>query len=267
MPRKKDDLVGAAASAAAAAQAGQEAIARRELAAVFRLLAHFDMADLIFTHATARLPWGEGRMLINPYGLMFDEITASNLVSVDWRTPRVYPARQVNPTGLVIHGAIHQARPDAACVVHAHSLAGCAIAARKEGLLPLNQISLEFYDRVAYHDYEGVSLNEAEKDRLIANLGSLPVMIMRNHGLLAVGKTPAQAFLRIYYLEKACRIQVAAQSGGSEIIIPDPRICERAALQLVGESVGDDFVDDVAYELAWRALLRLLDRTAPDYVE
>jgi ribulose-5-phosphate 4-epimerase/fuculose-1-phosphate aldolase len=239
---------------------------RRELAATYRLVAHFRMTDLIFTHISVRLPGPENHFLINPYGLLFEEITASTLVKIDLSGHAVddtpYP---VNPAGFVIHSAIHAAREDAHCVLHTHTRAGCAVAAQEQGLLPVNQISLEFYDRVGYHDYEGVALNLAEQRRLVADLGGHPAMILRNHGLLTVGTTPGQAFLRMYYLERACQIQISAQSGGAALTLPGREVAEYTARQLNGEDTESDLQDTAAYDLAWAALLRLLDRVAPDH--
>jgi ribulose-5-phosphate 4-epimerase/fuculose-1-phosphate aldolase len=238
---------------------------RRQLAAVYRLVAHFRMTDLIFTHISLRVPGPDHHFLINPYGLMFEEITAGSLVKVDLSGNLVgdspYP---VNPAGFVIHSAIHAARPDAQCVLHTHTRAGCAVAAQADGLLPVSQIALEFYDRVAYHDYEGVALNLAEQERLVKDLGDHPVMILRNHGLLTVGETAAQAFLRMYYLELACQIQTTARAG-SPLTTPPPDVRELTARQLNGSDSESDLRDDVGYDLAWAALLRLLDRVAPDY--
>ncbi|KXX61228.1 class II aldolase/adducin family protein [Rhodococcus sp. LB1] len=241
-----------------------EAELRRELAAVYRLLAHFKMTDLIFTHVSVRIPGPEHHFLINPYGLLFEEITASNLVKIGLDGELVEPSEyHVNPAGFVIHGAIHEARPDAHCVLHTHTKAGCAVAAQEHGLLPLNQISMEFYNRVGYHDYEGIALNTAERVRLVEDLRDNPAMILRNHGLLTVGESAAEAFLRMFYLEKACDIQIAAQASG-ELRVPSPEIAEHTARQFAGEAT-DDYTDDQAYEMAWAALLRMLDRTAPDY--
>ncbi|MGU3435084.1 class II aldolase/adducin family protein [Actinomycetes bacterium M1A6_2h] len=239
---------------------------RCELAAVYRLVAHYKMTDLIFTHISLRIPGPEHHFLINPYGLMFEEITASSLVEIDLDGNAVHPtAYQVNPAGFVIHSAIHAARSDAQCVLHTHTRAGCAVAAQEDGLLPLNQISMEFYGRIGYHDYEGVALDLGEQKRLVADLGSHSSMILRNHGLLTVGDTAGQAFLRMLYLDKACQIQVDALSGGGKVILPSPEVAEHAARQLNGQDAGDDFVDDSANELAWSALLRLAERIAPDY--
>lgn len=254
-----------AAATETPATADEELRLRRELAAVYRLVAHFRMTDLIFTHISLRLPGPDHHFLINPYGLLFEEITASNLVKIDLSGDPVEPTPYpVNPAGFVIHSAIHAARPDARCVLHTHTKAGCAVAAQQGGLLPLNQMSMEFHNRVGYHDYEGVALNLDEQQRLVADIGTHPALILRNHGLLTVGETAAQAFLRMYYLEKACEIQVTAQAGGGPLVVPSEEVCEYTARQLAGEETGD-FEDDGAYDLAWAAMLRLLDRIAPDY--
>ena len=171
---------------------------REELAACYRLIAHFRMTDLIFTHISVRLPGPEHHFLINPYGLMFDEITASSLVKIglDGRAVEDSP-HLVNPAGFVIHSALHAARADAQCVLHTHTRAGCAVAALACGLLPVNQISMEFYGRVAYHDYEGIALDLAEQKRLVADMGDKSVLMLRNHGLLTVGASVAPAFMRL----------------------------------------------------------------------
>ena len=245
----------------------EETRLRRELAAVYRLVAHFGMTDLIFTHISVRIPGPEHHFLINPYGLLFEEITASSLVKIDLSGHPVeqttYP---VNPAGFVIHSAIHAAREDALCVLHTHTRAGCAVATQRDGLLPVNQISLEFYDRVGYHDYEGVALNLAEQERLVADLGQHPALILRNHGLLTVGETPGEAFLRMYYLNRACEIQTTALAGGVALVLPDPDVCALTARQLTGTDESSDLQDDKAYDLAWAALLRLASRIAPDHV-
>ncbi len=248
--------------------AQEEARLRRELAAVYRLVAHFKMTDLIFNHISARLPGSEHRFLLNPFGLLYEEITASSLVIVglDGQLVTDGPWR-VNRAGFVIHSAIHESREDALCVLHTHTKAGCAVAAQEHGLLPLNQMSLEFYDRVAYHDYEGIAVNSEEKKRLVADLGDKPVMILRNHGLLTVGRTPGQAFLRMFYLERACQIQVDAMAGGAPLVVPPPDVCEHAARQFAGDGGDDDYADTGSPNLAWQAMLRLADRIAPDYKE
>lgn len=241
---------------------------RRELAACYRLIAHFRMTDLIFTHISMRVPGPEKHFLINPYGLFFDEITASSLVKIDIDGRPVEPSPHgVNPAGFVIHSAIHAAREDAHCVLHTHTKAGCAIAAQKDGLLPVNQISLEFYNNVAYHDYEGIALDLAERERLVKDLGDKPVIILRNHGLLTVGETGQQAFLRMYYLEKACEIQLAAQQGGVPLVTPSADVCAHAERQFNRPAQRPEGVlaDLDGYDLAWKALLRLLDRLDPTY--
>jgi ribulose-5-phosphate 4-epimerase/fuculose-1-phosphate aldolase len=242
---------------------------RRELAAVYRLVAYYRMTDLIFTHISARLPASPGadpRFLINPYGLMFEEITASSLVVVDLRGNIVEPSPySVNPAGFVIHAAIHAARPDAHSVLHTHSRAGCAIAATSEGLLPVNQINLEFYERVAYHDYEGIALNREEQQRLTADLGDSNALILRHHGLLTCGSSPLEAFSRMYYLNKACEIQVDAGAAGT-VALPPKEVCDYTAAQYRGEAKVD-YADDQGGALLRAAFLRLVERVAPDYGE
>jgi ribulose-5-phosphate 4-epimerase/fuculose-1-phosphate aldolase len=254
------------------ARSDEEWRLRRELAACYRLIAHFRMTDLIFTHISLRVPGPEHHFLINPYGLMFDEITASNLVKIGLDGSAVEPTdHPVNPAGFVIHSAIHAAREDAQCVLHTHTKAGCAIAAQRDGLLPLNQISLEFYGKVAYHDYEGIALDLDEQQRLVRDLGAKPVMILRNHGLLTVGADARQAFLRMYYLEKACEIQLAAQAGGVALTLPSREVCEHTERQFNAPPIpspdGSVLIDMDGYGLSWSALLRLLDRIDPGYQE
>ena len=241
---------------------------RQELAACYRLVAHFRMSDLIFTHISLRVPGPEHHFLINPYGLLFDEITASSLVKIDLHgQPVEATPHPVNPAGFVIHSAIHAAREDAHCVLHTHTRAGCAVAALECGLLPVNQMSMEFHGKVAYHDDEGIALDLDEQQRLVADLGDRPVMILRNHGLLTTGRSVAEAFLRMYYLEKACEIQLAAQSAG-QLLLPPAAVCERTEQQfnapLKGLKLGE-LSDPDAVELAWGALLRMLERVAPGY--
>ncbi len=242
---------------------------RQELAACYRLLAHFRMTDLIYTHCTVRIPGPEHRYLINPYGLMWDEITASSLVLLD-RDGNAIGSRKpyINLAGFVIHGAIHNSRSDAQCIVHTHTRAGCAVAAQRDGLLPVNQISMEFFGRVAYHDYEGISYDLDEQKRLVRDLGDQPVMMLRNHGLLTVGKSVAQAFLRMYYLEKACEIQLAATSTAQPLILPPEEICRRAERQFnapLPTAATHLVADPDGLNLAWDALLRLLDKLDPAY--
>jgi ribulose-5-phosphate 4-epimerase/fuculose-1-phosphate aldolase len=242
---------------------------RQELAACYRLIAYFRMTDLIYTHCTVRIPGPEHHYLINPYGLMWDEITASSLVLLDRNGNAVGSSKPyINLAGFVIHGAIHNSRSDAQCIVHTHTRAGCAVAAQRDGLLPLNQISMEFFGRIAYHDYEGIAYDLDEQKRLVRDLGDKPVMILRNHGLLTVGKTVAQAFLRMYYLEKACEIQLATTSTGQPLIIPPEDICRRTERQFNAPqptAASHLVADPDSLNLSWNALLRLLDRLDPSY--
>jgi ribulose-5-phosphate 4-epimerase/fuculose-1-phosphate aldolase len=237
-----------------------EAELREDLAAAYRLVALFGMTDLVFTHLSARIPGPGHRFLVNPYGLLFEEVTASSLVVVDAEGEPAQPTHwPVNPAGFVIHSAVHMGREDARCVMHTHTLAGMAVAAQRGGLLPLNQISMEFDDRVAIHDYEGVADedNLSERERLALDLGDKPCMILRHHGLLTVGWTVAEAFYWMYYLEQACRIQLAAQSSGAELAIPPADVVRRARAQFgTGPTKG---------WLPWQALRRKLDREQPDY--
>ncbi len=233
---------------------------REDLAAAYRLVAHFGMTDLVFTHLSVRIP-GEGhRFLVNPYGMLFEEITASSLVEVDAEgEPLQATSWPVNPAGFVIHSALHRAAAHAQCVMHTHTLAGMTVAAQTGGILPLNQISTEFHGRVAYHDYEGIAADDnlSERDRLVANMGDKPCMVLRNHGLLTAGRSVAEAFYWLYYLEMACRIQVSAQSTGVPLSLPPARVVERTAAQFkVSHDQG---------WLPWQALKRKLDREQPGY--
>ncbi|GBQ28049.1 ribulose-5-phosphate 4-epimerase [Acetobacter estunensis NRIC 0472] len=234
---------------------------REDLAAAYRLLAKFDMTDLVYTHLSVRLPGEAHRFLVNPYGLLFEEITASSLVIVDaMGHPKQETSWPVNPAGFVIHSAVHRARPDAACVMHTHTLAGMTVAAQDRGILPVNQISMEFYGRVGFHPYEGIAADDnlSERDRLVRDLGDNIGLILQNHGLLAVGETVAQTFYRIWYLEQACRIQISAQATGVPLCLPSEDYVLRARKQFED---GDD-----KGHLVWQALRRKLDREQPDYV-
>ncbi len=234
---------------------------RVELAACYRLIAHYRMADLIYTHATLRLPDHDSRFLINPYGLLWEEISASSLVTIDLDGNKIgdNPYR-VNRAGFVIHSAVHSARHDALCVIHTHTRAGMAVSSLQEGLLPLNQIALGLEPHVAYHDYEGIALDIGERDRIIADLGDKRALILRNHGLLTVGRSVAEAFNLMYYLNLACEIQVATLSMNREIKLPETSVRSRVAEQA-------DIVsfDDGDLLLEWDAHLRLLDRVDRSY--
>lgn len=235
---------------------------RVNLAAAYRLIAMYGWDDLIFTHLSARVPNEGHHFLINPYGMTFDEITASSLVKVDidgnvvMETPYF-----INPAGFMIHSAVHAAREDAACVMHTHSLYGVAVSVQKNGLLPLSQQSLFPLSSLAYHDYEGVALNEEEKPRLVADLGEKNFLILRNHGLLTVGSSVADAFLGIYILEKACKVQILAQSANSELTTIAPQVLQGIAAQIGAVTKG------MGGELAWPGLLRKLDKLDTSYRE
>lgn len=234
---------------------------REDLAAAYRLIAYYRMTDLVFTHLSVRVPGPGHRFLVNPYGLLFEEITASSLVVVDAEGEPVQPTSwPVNPAGFVIHSAVHLGRENAHCVMHTHTLAGMAIAAQTGGgIMPLNQISMEFQDRVALHDYEGIAADDnlSERERLVRDLGDKPCMILRHHGLLTVGHTVAEAFYWMWYLERACQVQLACQSSGAPLSVPPPEVVRRTREQFsTGPTKG---------WLPWQALRRKLDREQPDY--
>ncbi|MGH7708394.1 MAG: class II aldolase/adducin family protein, partial [Vulcanimicrobiaceae bacterium] len=218
--------------------------------------------DLVFTHISARVPGPEHHFLINPYGLLFEEITASNLVKIDLDGAKVADSPyDVNPAGFTIHSAIHAARPDAQCVLHLHTISGVAVAAQRGGLLAISQQSTVVLTSLAYHDYEGLALNDAEKPRLVADLGDKNMLILRNHGLLTCAETIADAFLFMYTLERACEIQMQAQAGGAELVTVDDRILAgmKAQVKAVTRGAGGT--------LSWPAILRRLDRIDPSYRE
>ena len=237
---------------------------RCDLAAAYRLLARFGMDDLIYTHLSVRLPGEEHRFLLNPYGLMFDEITASSLVEVDPDGHAIEKEEEskINNAGFTIHSAVHMARDDAQCVMHTHTTAGMAVAAQEQGLLPLNQMSMEFYGRTSYHDYEGVALDLDERPRLQKDLGKKNIMLLHNHGTLTVGETCAAAFLRMYYLERACTMQVRTRMlGGAAQDYPVAQDVIDKNARLIA---GDGF-SKLAQHLVWPALLRKLDRVDPSF--
>lgn len=236
---------------------------RVDLAACYRLVAAYGWSDLVFTHVSARIPGPEHHFLINPYGLMFDEITASSLVKIDQDCNKLsestYP---VNPAGFTIHSCIHQVRDDAGCVLHTHTRAGIAVSAQKGGVLPLSQQSTFVLASLAYHDYEGVALNEAEKPRLQADLGTANFLMLRNHGLLTVGRTIQDAFLNMYTFENTCRIQIDAQAAaasGAELNLIPQSVCN-ANLNIMKVATAGQ-----GAALAWPALLRKLDRMDESY--
>lgn len=236
---------------------------RVDLAAAYRLVALFRWDDLVFTHISARVPGRDNEFLINPYGLMFEEITASSLVRVDTAGNKLddtpFP---VNPAGFTIHSAVHAARHDAQCVLHTHTLNGIAVAAQQGGVLPISQQSIFVLSSLGYHDYEGVALRDDEKPRLVADLGDKSFLMLRNHGLLTVGPTIADAFLNMYLFETVCTIQVRAQAGGGALVEVDPRIIAGAREQArqVTRGVGGG-------ALTWPGLLRRLGRQSPGYAD
>ena len=236
---------------------------RVDLAAAYRLVAYFRWDDLVFTHITARVPGPEHHFLINPYGMMFEEITASSLVKINMQGEKVtdnpWP---VNPAGFTIHSAIHGARHDVQCVLHTHTLDGIAVSAQRNGVLPISQQSIFVLRNLAYHDYEGVALRDDEKARLVADLGNKSFLMLRNHGLLTCGRTIPEAFQLMYTFQSTCTIQIRAQSGGSELIPIQPAIIDTAAEQArrVSNGMGPE-------QLIWPGLLRRLDRLDPSYRE
>lgn len=233
---------------------------RVALAAAYRLVALFGWDDLVFTHISARVPDEEGAFLINPYGLLFEEVTASSLVKINLEGNKLQETPfEINPAGFVIHSAIHAGRPDAHCVMHTHSLNGVAVSTRRQGLLPISQQSLFVLASLAYHNYEGVALRDEEKPRLVADLGHCNFMILRNHGLLTVGPAPADAFLAMYILEAACAVQVRSTGRAAELVeIPAAMVAGIAAqAEAVTRGLGA--------HLVWPGLLRKLDRIDPSY--
>ena len=231
---------------------------RCDLAAAYRLVAMFGWDDLVFTHISARLPGPEHHFLINPYGWLFEEMTASSLVKVDIEGQKVDEApAMVNPAGFTIHSAVHDAREDAQCVMHLHTIDGVGVSCQEEGLLPINQTAMLLNGQLTYHEYEGVALNHDERPRLVADLGASNFMILRNHGTLTVGASVASAFTYMYFLERACSIQVAAQAG-DKLITPKGDVQSVVEEQARSLSKAADF-------LVWPALLRRLDRENPGY--
>ena len=234
--------------------------ARVDLAAAYRLVALYGWDDLIFTHISSRVPGPEHHFLLNPYGMMFDEVTASSLVKIDLEGRKVVDSPYfINPAGFTIHSAVHAAREDALCVMHLHTDYGIAVSAQKDGLLPLSQQAMFALSSLAYHDYEGLALDEEEKPRLVNDFSDKKFMILRNHGLLTVGRNAAEAFLGMFLLERACKIQILAQSGGGELSPIPNTILAKVATQMDAVTVGQGAA------LTWPGLLRKLDRFDPSY--
>src|SRR5262245_4730379 len=234
---------------------------RIDLAACYRLVALYGWDDIVFTHISVKLT-GDAGFLINPYGMLFDEITASSLIRVDAEGKKLSESpHPVNPAGFVIHSAIHAVRHDVLCVLHTHTPAGVAISAQREGLLPISQQSTVALASLGYHDYEGIAVRDDEKPRIQRDLGENTCLILRNHGLLTVGATVADAFLSMYLLQRACEVQMLAQSGGRELIAIDPRITAGVRENVIAVTRG------LGGGLAWPGLLRKLDRLNPGYAE
>ncbi|WP_070096638.1 class II aldolase/adducin family protein [Pseudomonas sp. NBRC 111139] len=236
--------------------------ARCELAALYRMVAHFRMTDLIDTHITLRIPGPEHHFLINQYGVIFDRMRASDLVRIDQHgnvVDEAFGDRRVNAAGFVIHSAIHMARPDMQCVIHTHTSAGIAVSAQEQGLLPISQHALKFYGKLAYHQYEGIALSLDERERLIADLGTHKAMILRNHGLLAGGASVAEAFHEIHFLERACQAQVHALSGGSKLVYPGEEVCRHTAAQFQRDESAQ------IISLSWDAALTLIEHQRESY--
>lgn len=237
---------------------GEEWSARVDLAALYRLVALHGWDDMIYTHISARLPGAEHHFLINPYGLYFDEITASSLVKIDLEGNILQETSYfINPAGFTIHSAVHAAREDACFVMHLHTDQGVAVSAQEEGLLPLSQHALIILPRLAYHDYEGIALNHDERARLVADMGDKEVLLLRNHGTLAVGRTAADCWVNMFYLERACLQQVMALSAGRDRLLIAPQAAQDEVRSQVSRGIGG--------ALGWPGALRRLDRRNPGY--
>lgn len=235
---------------------------RVDLAACYRLIHHHGWCDQIYNHITARVPDEPTHFLINPFGLAYEEVCASNLVKIDLDGSVVDGSDYgINAAGYTIHSAVHAVRHDATCVVHTHSRAGVAVSCLEEGFMPMTQGGLQFHDRLAYHDYEGIALDLSERERLVADLGGRWAMILRNHGLLTLGETVSHAFTRLYYLEQACEVQLDVMKTGRPIRLPTPETCEHTAQQW--EAGIEGMRDSVLPE--WPAYLRMLDRIDPSF--
>lgn len=233
---------------------------RVDLAACYRLAAHYRMTDLIYTHISARVPGPEHHFLINAFGQLWDEISASTLVKVtlDGDVVEDPTGYGINRAGYVIHSAVHRARPDVQCVMHTHTAAGIAVSAQEQGLLPFCQHAMRFTGRLGYHDYEGLALELDEQARLTRDLGEHKAMILRNHGLLTCGRTIAEAFDLMYYLERSCQAQVTALAGGARLKLPPPEVARKTADQFAGLPYKER-------QIEWKAHLRMLDKLDSSY--
>ena len=246
----------------------EEREARINLAACYRLAAHYGWTDLIYTHISLRVPGSEDHYLLNPFGFMFDEITASSLIKIDLDGNLVEPSpHKIHRAGFVIHSAIHAARADAHCVIHSHTRAGMAVSMMKRGLLPLSQHAMLFHDKVAYHDSEGFALDLDERQRLAHDMGDKPVMILRNHGTLVAGETAGQAFSMMWHLEKAMQAQVDALASGEKLTTPSKRVALQIAQRGFSKAKIAQYSDGASPlgRLEWPGLLRMLDRIDPSY--
>jgi len=242
------------------ARESAERALRVQLAAAYRIAAHLGWAELIYTHISLRVPGPQHHFLINPYGLRFDEVTASNLVKIDLEGNPVEKSEYAsNKAGFVIHSAVHMAREDAACVFHTHTLAGMAVSAQEEGLLPVHMYSHNFYGRLSYHDFEGPSMRLDERERLVRSLGKNDALILRNHGLLTVGRTIPEAFIRHWRLNRACEVQLAAQAA--RLRLPGAEVCKQSL------EMGDEFLTDAAPlgELEFQSLIRVIEAKDASY--
>jgi ribulose-5-phosphate 4-epimerase/fuculose-1-phosphate aldolase len=238
---------------------------RRDLAACYRLVALQGWDDLIFTHISARLPDEPDHFLINPYGMLFEEITASSLVKINWQGQVVGESKfPINPAGFTIHSAVHEVRHDAVCVMHLHTIDGTAVSSDPQGLLPLNQTSQLLCNHLAYHDYEGVALDHSERPRLQNDLGSKHMMLLRNHGTLTVGRSCADAFLKMYMLERACSMQARTLSmiKAEQAYPTDSVVMAKNSALMDGQGASE-----LAEKLVWPAMIRKLQRTCPDYAD
>jgi len=239
--------------------------ARVDLAAFYRLVHHYGMSMLVFNHITARVPGPDHHILINEYGLAYDEITPANLVKIDLDGNVVEEGEhEVNRAGYIIHSCVHRARKDVSCVAHTHSRATVAVSCLKEGFTPLNQEGMQFYQRVAYHDYEGLAVYEDEQQRLVANLGDKDILLLRNHGVLVTGRSIAEAFRRLYYFELACRLQMDLLTTGRPYGAPPPEVCEHTRRQFEEGAAAIGTGKD-AETREWPAMLRMLDRKDPSW--
>ena len=236
---------------------------RVDLAACYRLIHHFGWTDQIYNHISARIPEVENQFLLNPFGLAYNEVTASNLVKVDLDGNIIGDSDySINRAGYVIHSAVHSAREDVLCVLHTHTPNGSAVSCLEEGFIPMTQAGLQFHNRLGYHEYEGIAVNLEERERLVADLGEHKALMLYNHGLLTCGGTVSHAFTRLYYLEQACGVQLNVMQTGGQLKLPSPKVCEHTAQQWEkmerAESNGKPAPE-------WLAYLRLLDDIAPDF--